>query len=526
LTVASAHGLRAPQENRAVVAEPPLAETGRLLDANRARFASSSLDILGRPLSKLRAEARPAAVAAAREYLSQGGEPIPAFGSDSLLLAGHQPELFHPGVWVKNFALHHLAHLHGATPLNLVVDNDTVKGLALRVPRRESVESAWPQAALVSFDRWTSAVPYEEYRVQDEALFASLPERVMPLLREWPYVPLLPDFWAEVALQTERTPLLGERFATARRTVERGWGCHNLEVPVSALCRTEPFAWFAGHLVAQIPTFHATYNACVHDYRRRYGIRSRNHPFPDLLAEGDWLELPFWGWRTGQTQRGRLMARWTPDEISLRSGKETWPSLPRGDLVAAWLDLERRGYKVRSRALTNTLFCRLFLADLFVHGIGGGKYDELTDELLRRFYGIEPPAYLILSGTLRLPLPRYPASTEDCRRLARAIRDLHYNPQRHLPDGLLSDAVVRDLAERKRQWIDQTPADRHGRRERFHVLRTLTEQMRGYLDGAETKLAQELTLRQREVQSNAVLGRRDYAFVLYPEAELRAFRLV
>src|SRR5262249_2981503 len=152
----------------------------------------------------------------------------------------------------------------------------------------------------------TSEVPYEEYRVQDEALFASLPERAMPLLREWDYAPLLPDFWAEVRLQSSRTPLLGERFAAARRAVERRWGCNNLEVPVSALCRTEPFAWFASPLLANLPTFHATYNDCVHAYRRRYGIRSRNHPVPDLVTEGEWLELPFWGWRSGQTQRGRL----------------------------------------------------------------------------------------------------------------------------------------------------------------------------------------------------------------------------
>ena len=50
---------------------------------------------------------------------------MPDASADSLLLAGHQPELFHPGVWVKNFALNGLARRHGATPLNLVVDNDT-----------------------------------------------------------------------------------------------------------------------------------------------------------------------------------------------------------------------------------------------------------------------------------------------------------------------------------------------------------------------------------------------------------------
>ena len=110
---------------------------------------------------------------------------------------------------------------------------------------------------------------------------------------------MLADFWTLVRREARRTPLLGECFAAARRTYERRWGCHNLELPVSVLCRTEPFAWFAAHLLAELPRFHAVYNDSVHAYRRRHGIRSRNHPVPDLAAEDDWLEAPFWGWRAG-----------------------------------------------------------------------------------------------------------------------------------------------------------------------------------------------------------------------------------
>src|SRR5262245_1915548 len=36
-------------------------------------------------------------------------------------------------------------------------------------------------------------------------------------------------------------------------------------------------------------------------------------------------------------------------------------------------------------------------------------------------------------ATCRLPLPPYPATEDDRRRLARHLRELHYNPQRHLP---------------------------------------------------------------------------------------------
>lgn len=525
---------RAPQEDRAVLALPPVAEVGPLVAANRQRLEKARCDFLGRALADLQAQARRTALDAARQYLLQAGEPLPPGDSSSLLLAGHQPELFHPGVWIKNFALNRLARAHGLTPINLVVDNDTVKSTALKIPHSSWIyeEEAGgahrlPKPALVPFDHLADEIPYEERQVQDEAQFANFPAQAATVTRDWDFQPILPTFWAEVCCQGERTRLLGERFAAARRTFERRWGCHNFEVPVSALCQTEPFAWFILHLLAHLPRFHALYNACLKDYRRTYCIRSRAHPVPDLAAESDWLEVPLWAWRPDRPRRGRLMARLSRDRVELRVGAATWPELPLDPEqgVAAWRDLERQGYKLRSRALTNTLYARLLLADLFIHGIGGGKYDELTDEIARRFYGFEPPAYLVLSGTLRLPFHTFAVGPDDCRWLARELRDIESNPQRHLLEdwNALLPTPARELANQKQHWIAQqaqTPAER---RERFHVLKNLTDQLQPFVAGEAGQVRERLTRWTHQVQVNAVLRRRDYAFCLFPEEPLREF---
>jgi hypothetical protein len=517
--------LRAPQEDRAVVAEPPLAQAAELIRENRRRLTLPDRDILGRPWNDLRRQAQRTALAAAEEYLRAAGTPLRAGNPDSLVMAGHQPELFHPGVWVKNFALQGIAQAHNATALNLVVDNDTVKSSAIRVPvvriPPPPLSEFEPHLAIVPFDHWTSETPYEERAVKDEALFASFPERVR---QDWNFTPLLESFWPLVLEEAKRTNLLGERIAAGRRILERRWGCANLEVPVSSLCRTEPFAWFACHLLIELQEFHTVYNTSVHEYRRQYGIRNRFHPVPDLAVEGDWWEVPFWAWRTGQARRQRLFARVTMDHVELRAGEELWPALPHGAaLFKAWQELERRGFKVRSRALTNTLYARLFLCDLFLHGIGGGKYDELTDAIIRRFYGLEPPRYLVLSATLLLPLPAYPARTEQHHRLAREVRDLHYNPQQHLRDGALSDTHLRELLQRKRTWMEEQPVEPAERRLRFEVLRELNDRLRPYLADQARRVRQELEEVERELRANAVLRRRDYAFCLYTEELLRPF---
>jgi hypothetical protein len=512
-------GLRAPTEDGAVLAVPPLEQVGALVEANHARLRRPDRQLLGRPWPDLQREARAAALEAAARYLSERGEPGPT-PSDRLLLAGHQPELFHPGVWVKNFALVGMARRHGGVPLNLVVDNDNVKSTAVHVPTPTGTPGE-VRYRPVPFDRWSGAAPWEERPVADPAVFDSAGERIQDVMAGWGIQSLMPTLWPRARQARQRGEVLGECFAFARRSLERDWGSRPVEVPLSRLCDTAPFAWFAGHLVLELPRFHALYNEAVHAYRKVHRLRSRHHPVPDLAADGDWLEAPFWAWRTGQTQRHRLFARAWPDRVELRVGGEVWAALPRRPegCVEAWRGLAGQGKKLRTRALTTTMYARLFLGELFVHGIGGAKYDELTDEIVRRFFTIEPPAFLVLSATRLLPLRAPEVGEADRQRLARALRDLHWNPQRHLPPGQRHQAA----AAEKQQWMGRTPADRPGRRERFRRLRALTEQLRPTVAGQAAELRGELARVERELEARAVLRRRDYCFCLYPDSVLRPF---
>jgi len=507
----------APADDGAVLAVPPLAEVCCQLASNRSGLESRGGRIGSIPLAELRRSAIAEVIAAAGSYLKSRGEPIPDFSVNSLLVAGHQPELFHPGVWLKNFALHSLGRRHGVTPLNLVVDNDTVKSTALRVPVLDpDGEPSGVHTASVSFDQFVGEVAYEERTVRDEAVFDAFPQSVAERTHSWPFTPMLPAFWAEVLKRP--TPLLGERFAGARREWERSSGCHNLELPISRLCTIAAFAEFAAALIADLPAFHETYNAAVHDYRRRHRIRSANHPVPDLLRDGDWLEAPFWAWPAGGQRRSRLFVREVASAWQLRVGGELWPDLPRTGAADRWRRLEAEGCKVRTRALTTTLFSRLCFADLFVHGIGGGKYDELTDAIIERHFGVHPPSFLVLTGTLRLPFPGYPATPDDERAAWRLVRDIHWNPQRHMPP----DAEDwQDMVDAKMALT--LPSDINSRHARFVEMRRLSERMRARVAGVEEAARRRAERGSAEVAANTVLRRRDYAFCLFPESALRPF---
>src|SRR5205814_1973909 len=100
------HRLRAPSSDGALLAEPPLTASGALLAANRERLDRWDHDFQGRTASRLRPLVRAQVLDASRRFLADAGfEPPtgPAGAAPGLVVTGHQPELFHPGVWVKHF---------------------------------------------------------------------------------------------------------------------------------------------------------------------------------------------------------------------------------------------------------------------------------------------------------------------------------------------------------------------------------------------------------------------------------------
>jgi hypothetical protein len=175
--------------------------------------------------------------------------------------------------------------------------------------------------------------------------------------------------------------------------------------------------------------------------------------------------------------------------------------------------------------LTLTLFARVCLGDFFIHGIGGGKYDEVTDTIIHDYFGIEPPAYQVLSATLHLPLPGFPSTAGDLKHAERRVRDLHWNPQRHLSAEQRANPDVKALVDAHARLAASEPpyAQHAARREWFRTLSAITERLRPLVLWQFPHAEAELARVRSEVEANAILQRRDYSWVLYPEETLRAF---
>lgn len=502
---------RAPSQE-GVLAHPPEGEIGSLLEKNRAILRDESIQIDGTPLPQFRAQAVIEVLAAARQYLRDAGEPVPSHADGPLLMSGHQPELTHVGVLVKTFALSGLARRYGLTPLNLIQDNDTVKNTSMRMaslgkmgehvseqlsePKHQHLNPADVQLLLLPYDKFEGEASFEVRPILDPEIFRGVVPRTQPITGTWGFRPILPEFWQEMLRQERRTPILGEIICSTRRSWERRWGCHNLEIPLSRLCATNAFQRFARHVLNDLPSFHAIYNECVIAYRKRHGIHSRHHPVPDLAQTGDVLEAPFWRVRKGQEKRERLLMK--PGHMPDLTG-------------------------LRSRALTTTMFLRLCLSDSFIHGIGGAKYDEVTDAILKRWLGIEAPGFIVLTATLHMPFPHLPMASADLDAAERKRRDLRWNPQRHLSEDASRQPETRRLVNEKAQLLSDEPSGKRERKEWFRRLRALTEQLRPLVAEQYAQAEREVEVRRIEAQANEILTRRDYPWCLFPEDVLRDF---
>ena len=102
---------------------------------------------------------------------------------------------------------------------------------------------------------------------------------------------------------------LGACLSQARHQLEGQWGLQSLEIPQSRVCDLPAMQWFIAHLLAHLPRLWEVYNAALAEYRRQHKLRSAAHPAPDLAADGEWLEAPFWVWSADDPRRRHLFVR-------------------------------------------------------------------------------------------------------------------------------------------------------------------------------------------------------------------------
>lgn len=316
-----------------------------------------------------------------------------------IIATGHQIELYHPGVWAKNLLLDAVHRKTGATALHIAVDTDSPKHLQLR----------WPGGAIdVSDDillktgEWSGQVSQPS-----RGHLQRMRERFDHAAAEWSFKPSIGPVFDSLAASQLTPAMLPQALVDASRALDASLGLQYETRLLSSILTEPAYLAFVHHIAADIERFAAVYNTALADYRSEAGIVSTTRPMPDLRIEDDIIELPFWFDRldTGDRSRATVAREGGRWHLLTESAEFAFDPARSGEAAAEALGAFCRQHQLRltPRALTLTTFLRLVVIDQFVHGIGGGRYDQVTDRLIENYFGQPAPAFAVTTATLIFP---------------------------------------------------------------------------------------------------------------------------
>ena len=483
--------------------------------ANAKLGTSYEFKVLDVPASTLAAQVRADVLRLAREYTTSLGLEAQTAAPELIVATGHQPVLPHPGIWLKNHLASRVARQLGAASVNFIVDNDTVDLNTINVP----ADDEGLQNKAVPFIDCPHGMAAEEIVVRCDAVGAL---REAARLARTALADSLADEFVASASPAEG---LTEFVSRPRRRLEESFGVRNLELPVSLLCSTDGFLALCAHIVTNAEQFFGTYNRVLDRHRARQGITNPVEPSPNLMRQAGRLELPFWVWRKGEA-RGPMFVACDAAETLVCEGTTIVARIPRSttgaaDVVAVLRRAFGAGFKIRPRALTMTMFFRLFCCDLFIHGMGGARYEPANDAIIREFFAAEPPVYVTASATLFVK-PKAPApSAQGLVEMRQRIRRMKMTPERFVEELLPDDLEAHELARQRAALLDMAGLSKRERRRAFaeskRLAARLRERLAPHILGAENELARA----EKNAAARSIIEDRTYPFFLHARAALQ-----
>ena len=441
---------------------PPYEEWAAILAENRVQT-----EALHRVLGESTVQAvRREVVEAARLYTKHLGEvaqrvgielSLPAITTDAadrpIVMAGHQPVLYHAGLLEKVTRLVSLSQTIGTTAINVTIDTDVGDGGRILWSLLKDSDVVIKQSTLSE-----GGGLYRDQHVISKEGVARLFAEVCRDLESSGKHDSLPRVERVSKLYEA---LAGESISTAHSIVRMSeCGARYAEVPLSVLVQLPTFQAMIQGMFDDVPRLVSTYNATLEAYRREHGIKNQANPFPNMSVNGTEFEMPFW-----EIVEGARKAV-TVDVASSSRSLENKLIAPRGSIV--------------------TLMLRGVCSDLFIHGLGGGKYDQFVDAFAQEYWGAPLPRFVVASAT-RYLFPHQVDYYLRARELKGRYKEMVSHTNKFLGQGIFSEgdeAALAPLVERRRPLVEelQRASSNAERSPVAHALNEINREIKGRID--------------------------------------------
>lgn len=410
-----------------------------------------------------------------REFRQQLGLPT----DRPVIMSGHQAQIWHPGILAKLLAMDAAARATAATPAWVVVDHDENDPLRIRAPFIDSQgRLAAAEFGPAKRDDGTPACRQPAWTPSADWSFPAGSQSAAPGVHSG-----LGRVRAAL-LRHAGAPNAAMQAAAAAFELARDLAPPPVLVPATSLAKTTLFA----HLVARM---REDPRACAESHNAAVRAFPSERIAP-LTVDGDTVELPLW---TLEPAMGSPRRKVHASHLA---------SLPIDSLAP--------------RALLLTGILRLAGCELFIHGLGGERYDRITEVWLENWLGQRLAPTAMTTATMRL---RVPGCWPSAQSIAHASWTAHH--ARHDP-GLLGDA---GRARRKSDLIEQIRQAPRKSRERLELYRSLHTLLReSHAEHGPTLSSLDRDAAAMQVRSSeaAIASDRTWAFPLFEPEQLAALR--
>ena len=398
---------------------------------------------------------------------------------DKIVMTGHQPVFFHPGLLFKDLILARAAEESGATPVHLVVDTDQV-GMEFKIPFKKE---SWPDIRTYPFHaREHNIFGKTRATERDRELLSEIYDRIghsdcfIPETKK--------EKCRNIVAGLKDTCTTAKHFQEVPEKMRLDYLAQKhpgiINIPVSVLVQSPTFKNFVEKIRTGLDDFRDQHNSHLFEYRMLRKIKNQAQPVPGLKHN----EMPFW----------------VVDEEGNRS--HMFRDTPNSDIIP--------------RAITLTLFLRIFLADLFIHGVGGGRYEQIAAKLLHSFFNIPGAPFIVASITMNLDKSGcFPEHIPDARDLHNLERKYSHSPEKLSPQ--LPAAIE------KMQLVEMFKNTSGPRRNIHKQIIALNEKIRDGMPGIKSEIEElknnmPLYDRLRKIQKA-----RDLPFIFYNMDEMENY---
>ena len=447
-------------------------------------------------------------------------------GCQNVVVTGHQAIWHHCGILVKNFITNNFAVQVNGCGVHLVLDHD-VCDTALTSPvytgdnhlnfKKTNLEQsqhniplefrALPNVKHVKF--FIDSIPAKEKRF---------------CYNVWTQNSVL-NFNNLASFKN-----VADLITQFQAVLNSALGIDLLYLPISQMSESRCFIEFAISIFTNSVNFANIYNKGISEQIRTRKINPAQTIRPLKIDDKNGIiELPFW-LVSSSGERFSLYVT-TDNKKNIKFGTSF---VILGVLDSSTFDdkaqqfkkiMAKHGYYLRPKAISLTLFVRLYLTDWFIHGIGGGIYETITNYIIEKYYKIKNLYFGIATATLTLSPEEYNHSfCSTSAEFKSQLRKLNFNPEKFIENSLLNKNPVRSLVRKKKKIIEASKNPNLSTVERKLSCKSISDvnkELLKYTGRSREDLTRKAELLQKNKLSTKVTNYREFFFGLFPQKALR-----